>query len=163
VTGTKGIRTCGYTLIDMMIVVVILAILAAIAIPQFTEASDQARAATLLENLRALRSQINLYRLQHNDTWPTNQLVNQITRYSNVSGGTRAKPSASFPLGPYVVSFPENPISGISTVRFVTKANQVFKAKKTDQGWWYNTATGTLRADLTDVWVDKDGTPLNQK
>lgn len=53
-----------FTLIEILIVVVILGILAAIVIPQFTDASDQANVASMKSQLQTMRSQIELYRIQ---------------------------------------------------------------------------------------------------
>jgi general secretion pathway protein G len=55
----------GFTLIEILIVVVILGILAAIVIPQFTDASDEASVASLQTQLQTIRSQIELYNVQH--------------------------------------------------------------------------------------------------
>ena len=52
----------------MLIVVVIMAILAATIIPQFTDSTKDAKASTTKFNLHTLRSQIELYRTQHNGT-----------------------------------------------------------------------------------------------
>ena len=57
-------KKSGFTLIEILIVVVILGILAAIVIPQFTDASDSARLNSSKTNLSALRSQIELYKHQ---------------------------------------------------------------------------------------------------
>ncbi len=55
----------GFTLIEILIVVVILGILAAIVIPQFTDASQAAAASNLRSQLQTLRSQIELYNVQN--------------------------------------------------------------------------------------------------
>src|SRR3954467_3068651 len=60
----------GFTLVEILIVVIILGILAAIVIPQFTNASQDARESALLSQLQTLRSQIELYKLQHLDKLP---------------------------------------------------------------------------------------------
>ena len=57
----------GFTLVEILIVVIILGILAAIVIPQFTNASQNARESSLQSTLQTLRSQIQLYKLQHGD------------------------------------------------------------------------------------------------
>lgn len=54
----------GFTLVEILIVVVILGILAAIVIPQFTNASEEARESSLKSNLQSLRSQIHLYKIR---------------------------------------------------------------------------------------------------
>ena len=60
----------GFTLVEILIVVIILGILAAIVIPQFANASQDARESALLSQLQTLRSQIELYKLQHLDKLP---------------------------------------------------------------------------------------------
>jgi general secretion pathway protein G len=60
----------GFTLIEILIVVIILGILAAIVIPQFSSASSDAKKASLQSTVQTLRSQIALYKLQHGDTLP---------------------------------------------------------------------------------------------
>ena len=57
-----------FTLIEILIVVVILGILAAIVIPQFTDASQEASASNLVSQLQTIRSQIELYNVQNMNT-----------------------------------------------------------------------------------------------
>src|ERR1043166_3369897 len=66
-TTVKG----GFTLVEILIVVIILGILAAIVIPQFTNASQDARKSSLTSQLQTIRSQVELYKLQHLDKTPT--------------------------------------------------------------------------------------------
>jgi general secretion pathway protein G len=60
----------GFTLVEILIVVIILGILAAIVIPQFTNASTEARESSLRSTLQTLRSQVELFKLQHLDRFP---------------------------------------------------------------------------------------------
>jgi len=53
----------GFTLIEILIVVIILGILAAIVIPQFTNASKEAKQSSLVTMVQSLRSQIALFKL----------------------------------------------------------------------------------------------------
>jgi general secretion pathway protein G len=54
-----------FTLIDTLLVIVILGILAAIVIPRYTNATDEAIDAALLTQLQSARRQIELYNLNH--------------------------------------------------------------------------------------------------
>jgi general secretion pathway protein G len=53
-----------FTLIEILIVVVILGILAAIVIPQFTDASADAQEASVRSQLQTIRGQVELFRVQ---------------------------------------------------------------------------------------------------
>lgn len=100
----------GFTLVEILIVVIILGILAAIVIPQFTNASQNARESSLQSTLQTLRSQIQLFKLQHGDTLP--DLVTDWTPLTE--GTTYGNPSQSF--GPYMQAIPVNPMNGNSNV-----------------------------------------------
>ena len=63
-------RRSGFTLVEILIVVIILGILAAIVIPQFTDASTSARTNSMTSSLQTVRSQLELYKVQHNDNYP---------------------------------------------------------------------------------------------
>ena len=65
----------GFTLIEILIVVVILGILAAIIIPQFTNAADDASISSARTQLQSMRSQIELYRAREG-AYPTANGVN---------------------------------------------------------------------------------------
>ena len=103
---------CGFTLVEILIVVVILGILAAIVIPQFTQASTEAKVSSLQSNLQSIRSQIELYKIQHNDNPPTSEatFVTQMTTQTDVAG------AAGTDFGPYLQKMPVNPFSGLSVI-----------------------------------------------
>lgn len=63
-------RLRGFTLIEVMVVVVILTILAAAIVPKFMDKPDLARIAVAKQDVRALESALNLYKLD-NITYPT--------------------------------------------------------------------------------------------
>src|SRR4051812_44592628 len=95
-------RHSGFTLVEILIVVIILGILAAIVIPQFTNASTDARKNSTISQLQTLRSQVQLFKLQHNDTLPdlvANQW-NQLMSKTNVTGAVDATAAGIY--GPYL-------------------------------------------------------------
>ncbi len=59
-----------FTLVEILIVVVILGILAAIVIPQFTSATEDAQAGNLKAQIQSLQNQIELFRARNNSTNP---------------------------------------------------------------------------------------------
>jgi prepilin-type N-terminal cleavage/methylation domain-containing protein len=71
-SGVDTPRGCrGMTLVELMIVVSILGILAAIVIPKFSSASDEAEATHAAATLRLLRDAAQRYNAEHGD-WPAN-------------------------------------------------------------------------------------------
>ncbi|HHT62595.1 MAG TPA: prepilin-type N-terminal cleavage/methylation domain-containing protein [Clostridia bacterium] len=60
----------GFTLIELMVVVVILGILAAIAIPRFADKSQQAAGAAQKADIKILQNAVDMYYYDHN-TWPS--------------------------------------------------------------------------------------------
>jgi general secretion pathway protein G len=140
----------GFTLVEILIVVVILGILAAVVIPQFTEASTEARESTLMSDLQTLRSQIELYKVQHNDDPPAlATFEEQMTQTSDIDGTASGDKvaDADAPFGPYLQSIPTNPFTdGDSVVDWATST-----AESSD-GWEYEEDTGEIRAavDTTD-------------
>ena len=122
----------GFTLVEILIVVIILGILAAIVIPQFTSASEDARKNSASSLLQTIRAQIELYKLQHGDRWPTSTGTTAGTFDWTGLTGTTTFGGNSF--GPYLQQTPVNPFNNRSnigttpaaTVGFVFDANGKF-------------------------------------
>ncbi len=128
-----------FTLVEVLIVVIVLGILAAIVVPQFSEATTDAKTSALTTNLQTIRSQTQLYKMQHNDTYPTYALfTNQMTQYSNVSGATQATKDATFKYGPYLLSIPNNPF---------TDTNTLSNDDTATSAWYYNQTTGQFKSN----------------
>lgn len=63
-------RMTGFTLVEILIVVVILGILAAIVVPQFTSASNEAIKGALQSQLQTINTQVELYRVREQGAFP---------------------------------------------------------------------------------------------
>lgn len=66
----KMTRMSGFTLIEIMVVVVILGILAAIIVPKVLDKPDQARVVRAKQDINSIQSALDLYRLD-NGAYPT--------------------------------------------------------------------------------------------
>ena len=148
-TVVRRTRKGGFTLVEILIVVIILGILAAIVIPQFTSASQDARKNSLTSQLQTLRSQLELYKLQHLDQLPTTLVGStpdwtQLVNKTDNTGATGT--STAYPFGPYLQSAPTNPLNGASAMLVVT-ADQTLGAAVTggtNKGFIINSSNGKV-------------------
>ena len=143
---SPALRSTGFTLVEVLIVVVILAILAATVLPQFANASDEATASAVKQNLHVVRSQIELYRVQHNGALPGTytgvDLTTALTSRTDKSGAVNA---ASGVYGPYIKRvFPANPANGSNAVASADTTASDYPGGT--EGWFYNKSTGEFRA-----------------
>jgi general secretion pathway protein G len=122
----------GFTLVEILIVVIILGILAAIVIPQFTNASNDARSNSVQSTLQTIRSQVELFKIQHGDTPPVAAgMWDIMTGKSNTTDTQTAVATGVF--GPYLQQAPINPLNGQSAVG---------AAASTTVGWVYTVSSG---------------------
>lgn len=144
----KRMRRNGFTLIELLIVVVILGIIASIVVPQFSIATDDARLNSMETNLQTMRTQLQLYKLEHNDLFPTDNTTfeTQLSLKTDVSG------AAGTDYGPYLMMIPENPFTGTRTIN----AAKVVDSGGTNLSAWYYLATDPrlIRANDTQVHHD---------
>ena len=82
----------GFTLIEVMIVVVILGILASIVVPKIMGRPDEARATRTLQDIRAITAALDLYRLD-NFSYPTTEqgLEALVQKPANLAQGAHWK------------------------------------------------------------------------
>ena len=136
----------GFTLVEVLIVVIVLGILAAIVVPQFTDASTDAKFSSLRTNLQTIRGQLELYKIQHDETYPTlGDFVDQTTAASKPDGSTAPLGTAGYNLGPYLQSIPNNPYTGTHTIDDGAVGNS---------DWFYDEDTGEFRANHHADYTD---------
>ena len=164
-TGLKSLPHCGdrrsacrtrrrgFTLIEILIVVVILGILAAIILPDYTSATQQGNRNTLLAITQTLRTQIAFYKLQHGDVLP------DLTANAGNNWTLLTQPSVfqGLAVGPYMQTVPFNCVNGLNTV-----FNGDGTAPASTQcGYIYDFNSG---AGSGNIWgTDRDGlTPVTK-
>jgi general secretion pathway protein G len=161
----KMSKKSGFTLVELIIVIIILGILAALAIPMFSSSSQDAKISTLKGDLAVLRNAVNLYYHEHNTVYPgavktdgtetataagdlPAAFVNQLTQYTDKTGKTSATKDAAYPYGPYLSSFPANPlpvgaIDG-TLVSVTTDATTLTADATPTTAWKYSKVTGQI-------------------
>lgn len=130
----------GFTLVEILIVVVILGILAAIVVPQFTNAANEARMGNVRTQTSTLENQIELYAAQNSGDYPT---VAQLQSTWDVLVD-----------GNYIKEMPKNPFAptaNVSTVTSMTAADSATADQNAADaaatgGWLYDADTGFIRA-----------------
>jgi prepilin-type N-terminal cleavage/methylation domain-containing protein len=158
----------GFTLIEMIIVVIIMGILAAVIIPQIAVTTGDAQLSTLQTDLTALRNAVEIYYAQHNSAYPgardiltgaapaddaaaATAFVQQLTRYTNAAGIVSDDVDrVNFPFGPYIKggALPENPYNSLNTVHVDrTETDITVRVSDTSTGWKFYMLTGVLMAD----------------
>ncbi|WP_200934184.1 prepilin-type N-terminal cleavage/methylation domain-containing protein [Massilia sp. Leaf139] len=168
----------GFTLIELLIVVIIIAILAAIAIPQFSNSSGDAQESASIANLATMRSAIELYRVQHNNTYPSTfvagapaapactggtagtgavntaaAFTEQLTMFSDAAGRTCSVNATGYIYGPYLRAIPVEPITNVATVTVVTATGDNAPGAATT-GWRFLNTTGALQINTTRLARD---------
>jgi prepilin-type N-terminal cleavage/methylation domain-containing protein len=135
----------GFTLIEMIIVIILMGILAAVIVPQISMSTEDAKMSALKGQLATMRGAIEMYYIQHNNIYPGEKatdggggdpaddagaaaaLLAQLTTFTVITGQTfdtktlataEATASGSKVLGPYLkgTTFPSNPYNNATPV-----------------------------------------------
>jgi general secretion pathway protein G len=160
-----GRDQAAFTLIEILIVVVILGILAAFVMPQFSNASRLARENVLKDDVRYLRTQLSVFKAQHGDISPAYPAANpagsptealfltQMTQHTDQRCNASASASSDYPYGPYLSKMPENPINGLSTLKIVAN-DTTLPAPDGTTGWIYKPQTLEIIANVSGTDLD---------
>ena len=158
-----------FTLVEILVVVIILGILAAIVIPQFSNATQNARASMLADNLRIMRTQVMVFKAQHNSVSPgypagdpsqaptSVDFVAHFTQATKATCESAAPGTDGYPYGPYMSLIPEDPINGKRTVLVLADGAAFPTAPSDAYGWIYQPFTLLFKCDATGA--DETGRP----
>ena len=97
-------RSQGFTLIEIMVVVVILAILAAAVVPRIMNRPDEARITKAKQDIRVMESALELYRLDNFNYPSTQQGLEAL-----VQRPAGDPPAPNWKAGGYIKSLPKDP------------------------------------------------------
>lgn len=148
-----------FTLVEILIVVAILGILAAVVIPELQGHSQKAKESAAKETLQMLRTAIERYAIQHNGIPPgytqgdmnNNPLsVNffvHMTMASNAAHEIAPPGTPGYPFGPYISKFPKNPFNNLDSRQMIPNGGEMPAEPTGQYGWIYQAATKTIRLD----------------
>lgn len=119
-------RRRGFTLVEIMIVVAIIALLASIAVPNFLRARKRSQATRILEDLRALDSATDEYAIENNKTSGMNPNFTDLKAYLKTGSQLYSSGADLFgdSYGPFTVdTIPKVPSSAYTTLSDVAPAS----------------------------------------
>ena len=163
----------GFTLVELLIVVIILAILAAIVVPQFASSTDDAGVSSLDTTLVNMRSAIELYHQQHGEypgeitavaaSCPNGgtsgtgtgaitdsvTFMDQMVLYTDLDGKACSTSDATYRYGPYLKkrNFQANPITQDAAIEIVSTGDLVMSGDTPAEGWKFDVLTGRFIAN----------------
>ncbi|MEI8374322.1 MAG: type II secretion system protein [Planctomycetota bacterium] len=137
-------RRNAFTLIEVLILVVIMAVLAVTIIPQFSTSNRDAKMSNLKFNLRTIRSQLELYKEHHLGVYPpaasTADFKNQLTQKTDQN---TTLDQASGHCGPYIEGdIPSNPFNNSTGVEILLGDTEPKGPTADTAGWLYNPRHG---------------------
>lgn len=166
----QRVRNTGhaFTLVEILIVVAIIGILAAVVIPEFQGHAQEAKQSAAKDNLRILRNAIELYTAQHNDvppgynngdiTTPPDRLifVKQLCYASNESGQIAQPGTPGYNLGPYLPEPVSSPFNGKVDIQIIGNEEDFPSEATGTCAWIYKAITKTIKLDWPGT--DSQGT-----
>ncbi len=155
----------GFTLVELLIVVVILGILAGIVLPSFNTSTEDAKVSATVQNLQTFRASVDLYKVQHSSTYPgypvgggtptEGLFTDQLTLNSKKDGSTAPLGTTGYPLGPYLkTGVPPNPFNGLSTTLIIADGAAFPAGADDTTGWVFKPFTGELKCNSSVVTAE---------
>lgn len=157
----------GFTLVELLIVVIILAVLASVAIPQFSSSTDDAKSAALDSSLAEMRNAVELYYHQHGEYPSVNQaggthgavdtvaaFTSQLTKYTSSNGTVAVTKDSTYKYGPYLKkqALPFNPMDDSNALLIVTTGD-ITAVGDDAGGWWFDNKSGKFLPNITGEYT----------
>lgn len=151
-----------FSLVELVIVVVIIGVIAAIAVPRISGGAAASDESALKADLTALRNVIDRYAAEHNGTFPgaaadglggtvnsSVSFVNQLIGFSNAQGQVSLTQNPAYRFGPYLRRVPPLPVgdnrNSVGVAIDTSSSPPVVTGDS--EGWVYNPLTGEIIAN----------------
>lgn len=137
---THPCRQRAFTLVEILVVVIILGILAAVVVPKFTGATDEASQNSTYYELQKVRRAIDVFMARNDNALPA--VTTGDGTWGEIVG-----------TGDYLKSIPYNRyIPALNSARIYAAGDAApDTVYQTDYGWLFNTTTGQLWAGGFDA------------
>lgn len=133
-------RARAFSLIELVIVMTILGIVAAIAVPRMSRGAETAAQSAAAADLAALNLSLEHYAAEHNGSYPApGTIAAQLTRYTDEHGNVSATKVAPFILGPYIKKVP------VARGARNKDAAGIAQTDGASVGWIYDETKGVVR------------------
>ena len=136
---------------ELVIVVAVLGIMAAIVVPQFQSQSTRAKTAVAKDSLRILRSAIELYTAQHGGVPPGYENNDPTTVPTSGNFNEQLMVNQT-----YLAKVPKNPFNNLRNIRMIANGEAFPPDAIGEYGWVYQAATKTIRLN----WPGTDSSGL---
>ena len=139
----------GFTLVELVMVILVLGILSAVAIPRLFKVSKAAEKAAVATNLSRMRDALELYAADHGGNFPGS--LTALARYTSASGAMSSNKTATYKYGKYLRRIPPCPAAAHKgAIGWGACTNPpAGEVASPTVGWLYHSASGS-------VWVNED-------
>lgn len=134
----------GVTFVELVVVFVVLAVVASVIVPQFSQAATESKVSHICEILQEVRSYITIYKAQHDGLLPSEAscgFENAMCGVTDAAGNLAVAGSGVQILGPYMERMPANPYNGLNTVDIDGEIGDG------SHGWHFDRKSGLFKAD----------------
>ncbi len=136
----------GFTFIELMILVAVLGIIAALAYPYFQSMVEKTREAATRANINAIKSAISIYYGDHEGVWPTTLDVNDKTPGFGFGDYLPVMPKVKVT---YPTDKEHNPSGNEINYKAFTDAPTLEESNTPGKGWRYEVETGRIWVNST--------------